>query len=224
MKPVSGFFIALSLAVAAPAVAVATDQADKAWQFRVFVDDKEVGTHVYRLSEREGRRQLVTEADFEYKALFLTLYDYEHRNEETWEGDCLAEIRSNTDDNGEVYRVEGERREEFFLVDGADGEEKLPACVMSFAYWNPTFLREPRLLNSQNGDYLEVDVSEPTPDTRAGADVSPEGGRAGSRARVRAGDQRMAGAGIDHPVRPRAALRADVMAAVNRPNRQELYS
>lgn len=169
MKRLYRICIALCLAVAAPGLAVATDradQADKAWQFRVYVDDKEVGTHVYRLSEREGRRQLVTEADFEYKALFLTLYDYEHRNEETWEGDCLAEIRSRTDDNGEVYRVEGERREEFFLVDGADGEEKLPACVMSFAYWNPNFLGEPRLLNSQNGDYLEVDVSEPTPDTR----------------------------------------------------------
>jgi len=164
--PICTLLAAAVVAAAPLGAAQASEAADKAWQFRVFVDDKEVGTHVYRLSEREGRRQLVTEADFEYKALFLTLYDYEHRNEETWEGDCLAEIRSRTDDNGELYRVEGERRDDFFLVDGAAGEEKLPACVMSFAYWNPTFLQEPRLLNSQNGDYLEVDVSEPTPDTR----------------------------------------------------------
>lgn len=166
MNPNRILVTTLALLLAGVGSAVAQQDADRAWQFRVFVDDKEVGTHVYRLSEREGRRQLVTEADFEYKALFLTLYDYEHRNEETWEGDCLAEIRSRTDDNGELYRVEGERRDDYFLVDAKDGEEKLPACVMSFAYWNPTFLQEPRLLNSQNGDYLEVDVSEPTPDTR----------------------------------------------------------
>jgi hypothetical protein len=32
---------------------------------------------------------------------------------------------------------------------------------MSFAYWNPAFLQQDRLLNTQNGEYLEVDVSAP---------------------------------------------------------------
>lgn len=166
MKAIRNTILAAVLAFVSAGAAMAQEQADKAWQFRVFVDDKEVGTHVYRLEERGGRRELVTEADFEYKALFLTLYDYEHRNEETWEGDCLAEIRSRTDDNGELYRIEGERREGSFVVDDNEGTDELPACVMSFAYWNPAFLQEQRLLNSQNGDYLDVEVSEPTPDTR----------------------------------------------------------
>ncbi len=29
------------------------------------------------------------------------------------------------------------------------------------AYWNHSFLKHERLLNTQNGDYLEVEVSEP---------------------------------------------------------------
>ena len=32
---------------------------------------------------------------------------------------------------------------------------------MSFAYWNHSFLKHDRLLNTQNGDYLEVEISEP---------------------------------------------------------------
>ena len=29
---------------------------------------------------------------------------------------------------------------------------------MSFAYWNPAFLKQSRLLNSQTGDYMSVDI------------------------------------------------------------------
>jgi hypothetical protein len=32
---------------------------------------------------------------------------------------------------------------------------------MSFAYWNPGFLKQTQLLNSQNGEYVEVQVSAP---------------------------------------------------------------
>ena len=40
-----------------------------------------------------------------------------------------------------------------------DGEEQaLDDCVMTFAYWDPRFLRESRLLNPQSGEYVAVDV------------------------------------------------------------------
>lgn len=31
---------------------------------------------------------------------------------------------------------------------------------MTFAYWNPDFLRQPRLLNPQSGEYLDVEVEQ----------------------------------------------------------------
>ena len=42
---------------------------------------------------------------------------------------------------------------------------------MTFAYWNPGFLEQPRLLNPQTGEYLDVDVTE------LGKDVVKIGGR-----------------------------------------------
>ena len=39
-----------------------------------------------------------------------------------------------------------------------DQAEALDSCVMTFAYWNPAFLQQPRLLNPQSGEYLPVDV------------------------------------------------------------------
>jgi len=44
------------------------------------------------------------------------------------------------------------------VVHSGSGVRELPECVMSFAYWDPRFLGEQRLLNPQTGEYLDVDI------------------------------------------------------------------
>ena len=135
--------------------------AEDEWRFRVFLDDKEIGQHDFRLETQGRSRLLRSTADFEYKLLFVKLYEYQHENNEVWQGDCLARIESRTDANGKPFAVSGERREDAFVVQGNAGQATLPPCVMSFAYWNPEFLKQTRLLNSQNGEFLDVQVSAP---------------------------------------------------------------
>jgi hypothetical protein len=134
------------------------------WRFRVFLDDKEIGQHDFRLETQGRSRLLRSTADFEYKLLFVKLYEYQHENNEVWLGDCLARIESQTDANGKPFAVSGERWENSFVVQGNAGQATLPSCVMSFAYWNPEFLKKTRLLNSQNGEFLDVQVSAPVAD------------------------------------------------------------
>lgn len=131
------------------------------WRFRVWLDDKEIGYHNFFLARNGDMHQLHSEASFEYKLLFVKLYDYEHENRETWVGDCLQSIESRTDANGEPFAVNGRRIEGEFEMAGSGSETTLPECVMSFAYWNPSFLKQNRLLNTQNGEYLDVQVSPP---------------------------------------------------------------
>ena len=152
--------VAPGVASASDAAAGGADNGD-AWRFRVYLDDREIGYHHFYLAADGDTRQLRSVAEFEYKLLFVKLYDYEHENLETWSGDCLHSIESRTDANGTPYAVEGERAPDGFRVDGSAGVQTLPECVMSFAYWNPVFLRQERLLNTQNGEFLEVEVSEP---------------------------------------------------------------
>ncbi|MEE4294085.1 MAG: DUF6134 family protein [Xanthomonadales bacterium] len=134
------------------------------WQFQVFLDDKEIGFHNYHLVENGEYRTLRSEARFEYRLLFVTLFRYAHENEETWSGDCLQSIRSQTDSNGTNYRLDGSLENDVFMLDSQDGTAQLPDCVMTFAYWDPDFLEQTRLLNSQDGSFLEVNVSSPEPD------------------------------------------------------------
>ena len=132
-----------------------------AWLFKVFLDDKEIGYHNFYVAEHKGMKQLKSVANFEYKLLFVRLFHYEHENSEIWTGDCLQSINSRTDANGEPFRVDGRREAGQFLVDSSGGEASLPECVMSFAYWNPKFLEQSSLLNTQDGEFLEVDISTP---------------------------------------------------------------
>ena len=74
------------------------------------------------------------------------------------QGDCVAEISSTTDANGQQFAVEGRRSEGGFAVSGAEGLVEVPGCVKTFAYWNPEILEEPKLMNSQTGEILPVTV------------------------------------------------------------------
>jgi len=143
------------------AVANSIAEADQEWRFRVFLDKKEIGCHYYFLDEREDHRLVHSIANFEYKLLFVKLYDYEHENNEIWDGNCLTRIQSNTDANGTPFAVDGRQQGNRFVVAGNTNETSLPSCIMSFAYWNPEFLEASHLLNTQNGEYLEVFFEEP---------------------------------------------------------------
>jgi hypothetical protein len=132
-----------------------------AWRFRVYLDEREIGYHNFYLEESGDTRELLSEANFEYRLVFVKLFHYEHENRETWSGNCLQSVASRTDSNGEPYRVDGRLEPGSFRVEGSAGEAELPECVMSFAYWNPAFLEQGQLLNTQNGEFLDVEISPP---------------------------------------------------------------
>jgi hypothetical protein len=141
---------------AAPTVALA----NQTWDFRVFLDDKEIGTHRFELLERDGERQLTSQARMVYKLLFVTAYTYDHHDVEHWNGDCLSKLTSNTDDNGEKHRVDVQRSEGTTVVQTLEGTQRLGECVLTFAYWNPAMLRQTQLLNSQDGEYVDVKIAD----------------------------------------------------------------
>lgn len=156
------------IVVALSTFAVATQgdealSAERQWRFRVMLDDKEIGYHNFFLEQRGASQVMRTVAEFEYKLLFVKLYDYAHENSEEWQGNCLTRIESSTDDNGETLSVLGRQQQGTFVVQANRGAASLPPCVMSFAYWNPQFLNQTQLLNSQSGEYVAVQVSAPEP-------------------------------------------------------------
>ncbi|MDY6947352.1 MAG: DUF6134 family protein [Pseudomonadota bacterium] len=139
-------------------------RADQTWDFRVFLDEKEIGTHRFDLVEQGGERQLTSKARMTVKILFVTAYTYDHHDVEDWQGDCVDKLSSTTDDNGKKHRVEVQRRAGVTTVQTLEGTQRLGECVMTFAYWNPAMLQQTQLLNSQDGERVAVQIND------AGAD------------------------------------------------------
>ena len=62
------------------------------WNFTAYLDDSRIGYHRFLLTEHDGQRELVSEARFNVKFLFINAYRYAHDDRERWRGDCLVRI------------------------------------------------------------------------------------------------------------------------------------
>ena len=146
--------VALLAAMILPAAPLLANE----WNFEVYLDDKKVGTHLFEIMDAADQRQVQSTANFNVKFLFFNAYRYEHTNTESWNDNCLARFDAWTNVNGDPVAVSGASAESGFIVEKSDSSELLPDCVMSFAYWNPEFLKQERLLNPQTGEYLDVNI------------------------------------------------------------------
>ncbi len=154
------FFAAYMLAPLADS-AFGNSATARTLDFDVYLDDAKIGWHRFDISSAgAGVREVRSEARFDVRFLFITAFRYRHENSERWVDGCLAEIDADTNSNGKRISVTGERNDEGFVVEKDDGRTALPNCVMTFAYWNPDFLKQARLLNPQTGEYLDVEVEK----------------------------------------------------------------
>ncbi len=135
------------------------------WDFNVYLDKKRIGQHSFQVTNIAGVTEVFSEARFKYTILMIPAYRYEHTAAERWSNNCLVGLDARTNANGDRIQVSGERTGGSFTVVTDEQPAYLPECVMSFAYWNPDFLDQPRLLNPQTGEYVSVQVEE------AGTDV-----------------------------------------------------
>jgi hypothetical protein len=139
----------------------ASSDIDKSWSFKVYLDDKEIGFHNFSMIHKEQHKEIYSSARFNVKFLFINAYSYKHDNVELWQGQCLNSINAVTDDNGDLYNVSGEADNGAFIVNTAENnnekQNKYLPCIKTFAYWDPGFLEETTLLNSQTGEMMEVD-------------------------------------------------------------------
>lgn len=149
--------VAALLLLGSPASDGATGET-QSWDFSVMLDGDKIGFHRFELVEDGEKRLLSSEASFDVRFLFINAFSYRHEAREIWKDGCLREISSRTQANGKKIAVTGETVENRLIVDAGETSNEIRDCVMTFAYWNPEFLQQPKLLNAQSGEYLDVDV------------------------------------------------------------------
>ncbi len=143
-------------------VAYAAQTTQQNWNFKVFLDEKEIGYHNYKINVSNNQQVIISEANFNVNILYVYNYNYSHSNYEIWKNGCLYSIASVTDDDGDVFTVNGKQLPDSFTLAVLKQTDKVNTtmndCVRSFAYWDAKLLNSAKLLNPQTGEYLDVDI------------------------------------------------------------------
>jgi len=125
------------------------------WDFDVYLDKTKIGRHSFKLSDGN---ELVSQAKFNVKVLFINAYRYDHTAVEHWQEGCLKSIDSSTLENNVSTKVKGRQADSGFEVDDGKNRQILPACPMTFAYWSQKMLEQTKLLNPQNAEWLDTKI------------------------------------------------------------------
>lgn len=125
----------------------------KTWNFDAILNGEIIGQHSFIYHDGKTTSQ----ANFNFEFLLMDFF-YKHSSLETWNGDCLASISSNTNNDGDLLEVNGYLTDTHFLVTSNSKSKKLPLCIMTFVYGNPAILKQNKLMNSQNGEYIKVNI------------------------------------------------------------------
>ncbi|MCU0935266.1 MAG: DUF6134 family protein [Gammaproteobacteria bacterium] len=151
--------IGAAIALTTPGLGVAAAPAQEPLTFAVSLDDRPIGVHRFRIVDDGATRVVESTASFDITILRVPVYRYRHRNTETWEDGCLLRIDSETDANGTPYAVDVSKTAMGYrIVTPSETETYEGDCLMSFAYWDPRFLQQERLLNTQTGELIAVEI------------------------------------------------------------------
>ena len=129
------------------------------WNFQVLLDGKPIGSHHFQVAGIGSETTLLSEADFRVTVLGVPVYRYRHVSHESFRDGCLQRLEASTSENGRNYEVRGSLADSDFELMTPQGPNRLPACIMTFDYWNPRILQQSHLLNPQTGAYVPVIVT-----------------------------------------------------------------
>ena len=161
----SRLIFAMLLLVAMPAAGSAANDFPygTALSFAAVRNGQTIGHH--RLTfQRDGAQLTVSTAiELTVKFMGFTAYRYTHRAQEVWNGDVFQSLASRTDDNGKQFAVQIRRDTSRLAVERSVGAQTLratlPLQLLPSSHWNVRQVREPALVNTQDGTEAKVQVS-----------------------------------------------------------------
>lgn len=165
------------------ATQVRAEPAPRDLAFDVFRKGELIGNHTIDFEAKGAELEVDVDIRLVVKLLFVPVYRYEHHNRELWRDGRLLRIDSRTDDDGEAFFVKGAAGAEGFTVESSEDSYVAPADVISTSWWNVDTVNRRKLLNSQLGELMTVEVKP------AGAgEVQTEAGAIPARRYVVGGD------------------------------------
>ncbi|MBK8199915.1 MAG: hypothetical protein IPK75_16335 [Acidobacteria bacterium] len=157
--------LALLAAGAAPSLAETTarwtPKSGDVVRFNVLREGKPFGSHTVKFS-KDADGNLTAQTDVSLKAGLgpVTLFRYTLDATETWVDGKLVAVTGAVNDDGKKRSVKAVRKGAGLAVDGTDFKGTAPAGIIPASHWNFAQTRAGKLLSTEDGEILDVKVSE----------------------------------------------------------------
>lgn len=166
MKRVFAVLLASTALVASPAAA---NNSGGAWtpepgdviEFDVLRKGKPFGSHSVTFGEDSDGR-LTARTDVLLKAGLgpITVFKYELDATEVWQDGQLVSLNGEVNDDGKEGKVTATRTGTELDVDGTEFDGQVTASIIPSSHWNFAATQATELLSTEDGEILDVSVSE----------------------------------------------------------------
>ena len=136
----------------------AKEGATEVFNFKVSLDNREVGWHRFVVQTDGDQVTVSSKAKMDFTVLLVKKVAYRHEATETWLGDCLQAFESETERNTKRAFMSGSMKDGDFYVNRNEEEVLVSDCVRTFAYWRPAWLDVEFLLNVETGKYVPISL------------------------------------------------------------------
>jgi hypothetical protein len=137
-----------------------TPVAKQALNFTVYRDDAPIGHHNFDFRPNGDKLEVDIDVDLEVKLMFVTAFKFRHVASELYENGRLLRMESETDDDGDPYKVKVQRLGDGLLVE-VNGHRKLASGnLLPSNLWNRAILDSDKILHPILGRILPLKVSE----------------------------------------------------------------
>ncbi len=129
-------------------------------RFNVYRNDRLIGYHKINFDFKENIIKTDIEIKFEVKFLGFLVYDYFHKNRETWENNSLIKLSSITDKNGDNLNCNLKKEGSQFVLDGTLSKDILDISPLPTSYWNIEMIKHSnmKILNTQDCSFIDFKI------------------------------------------------------------------
>jgi hypothetical protein len=151
---------AVAAAIFTTGISTAAIPTDGEIAFQVLRENSDIGSHSLSFRLEGNDLHVKVAIDLEVGFGPITLFEYSHRNHEIWRDGRLFSLESETNDDGDKYRVRVRRDGEKLLVKATSMESyHAPMDAIPTSYWHPETVTQTHLLNTQTGEMVEVEIT-----------------------------------------------------------------
>lgn len=129
-------------------------------KFNVYRNSSLIGFHNLSFSQLNNDIKAEIEIKFEVTFLGFVVYDYYHKNVETWSQGKLKTLDSLTDKNGEELSCSVSKLEDSYKINGTSRETLSAETIIPTSYWKNELIKgvKKKTLNTQDCSVIDFTI------------------------------------------------------------------